>query len=77
MKPNSREWDEQVVRSCMYPVDADEVLNMRLTDRSEDFIAWNYEKNGIFSVRSTYRLAIEIEQDNRPQVGSSSSADGS
>jgi 5-methylcytosine-specific restriction endonuclease McrA len=62
----------------MYPVDAEEVLKIRLTERrDEDFIAWQYEKNGIFLVKCAYRLALEGEQANKRQEGSSSSADGS
>jgi hypothetical protein len=36
MKPNRRDWDEHVIRSCMYPVDADEVLKIRLTERGDE-----------------------------------------
>jgi hypothetical protein len=36
MKPNRRDWDEHVIRSCMYPVDADEVLKIRLTKRGDE-----------------------------------------
>jgi hypothetical protein len=78
MKANMREWDEGVIRSCMYPIDADEVLKIRLTDRGdEDCIAWHYEKSGLFTVRSAYKLALKRDQANRWQVGSSSRADGS
>jgi hypothetical protein len=67
-----------VIRSCMYPVDANEVLKIRLTNRGdEDCIAWHYEKFGIFTVRSAYKLALVWEQANRRQVGSSARADGS
>jgi hypothetical protein len=70
MKPNRREWDEQVTRSCIYRVDGDEVLKIRLTERGdEDFIAWQYENNVIFTVRSAYWIALEREQANRRQVG--------
>jgi hypothetical protein len=65
-KSNRREWDEQIVRSCMYLVDAGEVLKIRLTERGdEDFNAWQYEKNEIFLVRSAYRIALEQEQGSR------------
>jgi hypothetical protein len=44
MRPGRREWDEQMVRACLYPVDAEEVLKIWLSDRfQEDHIAWYYE----------------------------------
>jgi hypothetical protein len=65
-KLNQREWDEQIIRSCMYLVDAGEVLKIRLTERGdEDFNAWQYEKNENFLVRSAYRIALEQEQGSR------------
>jgi hypothetical protein len=57
-----REWDEQLIRECMYNHDALEVLQIRLSDKSqEDQIAWALEKSGIFSVKSAYRLALNID----------------
>jgi hypothetical protein len=42
MKPNQREWDVDVIKSCLYPVDADEVLKLRLSDRGDEYcIAWH------------------------------------
>jgi hypothetical protein len=70
MKPNVRELDEGVIRSCMHPVDANEVLKIRLTDRGkEDCIAWHYEKSGTFTVRSAYKLALEREQAEKKTRG--------
>jgi hypothetical protein len=44
MKPGSQEWDKQAINSCMYPHDAKEVLNIRLSQRTEeDILAWHYE----------------------------------
>jgi hypothetical protein len=61
MKSNVREWDEGVIRLCMYPTD--EVLKIKLTDRGEeDCIAWHCGKTNIFTVRSAYKLALEWEQ---------------
>jgi hypothetical protein len=42
----------------------------------EDIIAWQYEKTGMFSVRSAYKLALQQEDKGRWAVGSSSNADG-
>jgi hypothetical protein len=62
----------------MYAHDADEVLKVGLSDRGEDdCLEWHYERSGLFSVRSAYKLALEVEQEGRRQVGSSSVLDGS
>jgi hypothetical protein len=64
-----------VIRSCLHHVNTEEVLKIKLTEREEDCIAWHYEKSDILSVRSAYKLALEQDQAEMRQVGSSS--DGS
>jgi hypothetical protein len=66
------------VNACLYPHDAEEVLKIRLSERNyEDYIAWHYEKSGVFTVKSAYHLALELEQGDRRQEGYSDRADGS
>jgi hypothetical protein len=56
MVPGRREWDTQVVKPVLYPHDAQEVLKIRLSERApDDHVA------GIFSVRSAYRLAVNLD----------------
>jgi hypothetical protein len=70
MIPGKREWDTQIMQSILYPHDIQEVLKIRLSDRvPEDFVAWYYEKSGIFSVRSAYHLAVQIEKRSNGQPG--------
>jgi hypothetical protein len=72
MKRGKREWDDQVINSCMYSHDACEVLKIRLSGwENEDFLAWNYEKSGLFTVRSVYKLALQEEQAGMRQASSS------
>jgi hypothetical protein len=78
MKPNQREWDVDVIKSCLCLVDAAEVLKLRLSDRGdEDCIAWHYERSSLFSVKSAYKLARMADQEELVQAGSSSRTDGS
>jgi hypothetical protein len=78
MKAGTREWDEDLIRTYLFPHDAKEVLKIRPTSRvEEDFIAWHYEKSGIFTVSSAYKLALQIHQADQRQVGSSMNPDGS
>jgi hypothetical protein len=64
------EWDLQTLRSCFLPHDVEEVRKIRLSDKTEDVIAWYYEKTGIFTVRSVYKLAMYIDQEAQRQEGS-------
>jgi hypothetical protein len=77
MLPGRREWDVQLIKTVLYPHDVDEVLKIRLSDRApEDHIAWFYEKSALFSVRSAYHLAVQLENSTQSSAGSSSRADG-
>ena len=70
----SKSWDENLIRHLFYSYDAEEILKLRIpTVGEEDFIAWHYEKNGMFSVKSAYRLALNLK-NNKSETGSSSDA---
>jgi hypothetical protein len=72
MVPGRREWDVQVLRSCLLPHDVVEVQKIWLSDRvEEDTIAWYYEKTGLFTVKSAYRLALQADHEDAWQDGSS------
>jgi hypothetical protein len=78
MLPAGQAWDEKRLRMCLFPHDVEEVLKIRLLNRSEkDFIACHYEHFGIFTVKSAYKLALRREYNTMGNKGSSSSADGS
>ncbi|PNT60933.1 hypothetical protein BRADI_5g08336v3 [Brachypodium distachyon] len=38
--------------------------NLKATGRT-DFVAWHYEKTGIFTVRSAYRLGLALKRDEK------------
>jgi hypothetical protein len=51
----SRTWDEAQVMRFFYPCDVEEILKIKLSaSRGADEIAWNFEKTGMFTVRSAY-----------------------
>jgi hypothetical protein len=73
MKENLREWDDQVLRSCLYPHDIEAVKQIRPAQMGEDdFVAWFYEKSGLFSIKSAYKLTLRVEQGAKWDVASSS-----
>ena len=56
-----------MVRSIFHPADADHILQIKLPKVSPcrvNFIAWNYEKPGIFTVKSAYRLALDLQDSS-------------
>jgi len=56
--PGTRVWDEEAVRKSFMALDAVEVLKTKPSNRLEnDVLAWAFERNGTYSVRSVYRLA--------------------
>jgi hypothetical protein len=38
MTPGRREWDEQILRTCFYNHDIDEIKKIRLSDRLKDYV---------------------------------------
>ena len=52
-------WDEQKVRSLFFEPDITDILSTTVGRvGSEDFLAWNFTKNGVFSVKFAYHLAM-------------------
>jgi hypothetical protein len=55
-------WKEEVVRDLFRPHDVEQILGIKLPSKlSEDFVSWFYEKSGVFSMRSSYKLAKELK----------------
>lgn len=55
----SASWDRQKIESVFMPMDAQVILGIPLCTRNiPDFWSWHYEKNGLFSVRSAYRMLV-------------------
>jgi hypothetical protein len=60
-------WNEQLVHAMFLPHDAEEIMKIKVPIHDlEDTIAWHYEKNGKFTVRSAYRLASSINSEPPP-----------
>jgi hypothetical protein len=72
MRQGSNEWDEETLRRYFDPWDVEEILS---ENKSPDWVAWQYESSGIFSVRSGYRLAL-IRDHDLDAMGSSTNANG-
>ena len=65
-------WNSDLVNQLFYPFDAEEIRNIKLPRAGAmDVLAWHYEKSGVFSVRSAYRLAVSIQNLARTPASSS------
>jgi hypothetical protein len=72
----TKTWNEELVRSLFYEVDVDHILQIKLPKMiGEDYLASHYEKNDMFSVKSAYRLALDMQEKNGGE-GSSSKQPG-
>jgi len=62
---NPRGWNEPLIRKMFLFHEAEEILNLRIpASEGDDILAWHYEKSGLFSVRSAYKLAMEGRSKN-------------
>jgi hypothetical protein len=59
----TRQWDRQKLNFFFQPVDVRVIMNIPVSSRVQsDFWAWHYDKKGIFSVRSAYRMLSSIKE---------------
>ena len=73
----SRSWDENLIRHLFYIHDAEEILKLRILRVGEgDIIAWHHEKSGLFSVKSAYRLALNLKEPRSVSGNSSDAING-
>ncbi|GJN37087.1 hypothetical protein PR202_gb26009 [Eleusine coracana subsp. coracana] len=62
IKQREREWDVDKLKENFTPLDIDGILKIKLSNNlMEDIRAWAYEKNGVYSVRSAYRLLKDMQ----------------
>lgn len=55
--PTMGSWDEQLVRETFLAIDVSRILAIPLSQNGmEDFVAWKYTKNGLFTVRPAYHV---------------------
>jgi hypothetical protein len=60
--PSTATWDQSKLQTFFTPMDREIICNIPLSmRRQEDFWAWHYEKKGVFSVRSTYRMLVNTK----------------
>jgi hypothetical protein len=65
-------WDEQLVVDTFSESKVRMILSMHVSDSMEDFIAWHFDDNGMFSVKQAYKLKSQLVE-NEQRGGRSSS----
>ena len=59
----SMTWKTEVVQHFFNQMDSEAILQIPLSmSKQEDCWAWHHERNGIFSVRSAYRMMIKAKK---------------
>jgi len=75
----TKEWDVQILNRYFYKHDIDEILKIKIPRTADsDFMGWHYDKSGCFSVRSAYKLGVDIRDLDLEEgmQSSSSNTDG-
>ena len=58
-------WDADLIHSIFWGVDASRILQIPITPGREDGVAWHYNRNGMFSVKSAYHVQWKSSFGNR------------
>jgi len=56
INPVTGSWDVELIRDLFWYVDVHRILQIPLVAGREDFVAWHFNRNVFFSVRSAYHL---------------------
>jgi hypothetical protein len=59
MDPDSGSWDETLVQDTFLEFDAEAILKLRMNQDLEDRPAWHFNKKGLFSVKSAYKVVVQ------------------
>jgi hypothetical protein len=75
----SASWKQEKVQECFVKADCDVILGIPLCTRNiPDFWSWSFDKRGMFTVRSAYRMLVDIKTRREAWLeGRASSSDNS
>lgn len=57
--PPHRKLDDELVRDTFWAKDANLILALPIHQGQENTLAWHFDKHGVFSVKSAYKVARE------------------
>jgi hypothetical protein len=58
--PYTGQWDEVLVRGTFWAMDVDVILSTPIREGFEDFHVRHFETKGIFSVKSAYKVYVQM-----------------
>ncbi|EEE50691.1 hypothetical protein OsJ_30951 [Oryza sativa Japonica Group] len=67
--PTTGQWDIELIQQIFNENDAKIITRIPLREGQEDFIAWQPDTKGIFSVKSAYKLHEKILNELQGQIG--------
>jgi hypothetical protein len=74
--PDGQGWDELKLNEVLFESDVDDILRIPVGRAgTEDYLAWNHTKNGIFNVKSAYHLCSQLCREGSDRPGSSSNCE--
>jgi hypothetical protein len=63
--PDGQGWDIGKLNELFYEGDVEDIMRIPVGRAgTEDYIAWNQTKNGIFSVKSAYHLHMQLKSSH-------------
>ena len=75
--PNTNEWNRPLIHSLFYEFDALEICKIRIPSSPVgDVLAWNHEKDGNFTLRSAYKLGLNLKNGTGWEESSHSHGNG-
>jgi hypothetical protein len=76
LEPSGAGWNLDKLNECFFEADVEDILKIPVgRTGSADYMAWNYTKNGVFSVRSAYHLKQHLKSMQAGRAGPSGSID--
>jgi hypothetical protein len=69
INPINSTWDVDLLKAIFWPTDVYRILQIPITSGREDVVAWHYNRNGLFSVRSAYHCQWESKFGPRCNQG--------
>jgi hypothetical protein len=72
--PTTGTWDQDLTRNLFWEEDANLIFAIPLKQTMDDFLAWHYDKMGLFSMKSAYHVLEDRKSfEAQPQEGASTS----
>jgi hypothetical protein len=73
----TRVWNEELVHKSFMSLEAEEIMKIKPgVNLSHDVLAWAFEKHGLYSVRSAYRLLKEAQMTEATATTTEAGASG-